>query len=1585
MNVPPHVLVDQEFKLTVTATDDQGVKAIELLRPNGERLREECEEFDDGLFRFAAECSVRFNLFEIVPNLYAYRVFAYDEQDNQFMDFIDVNVEDRALLLIESVDYNGNELRENGHAYVVEADTDAVLTVRYENIGETVNIIGDTAIEIDGFEIEDEPFAALGASRGSDNIEIHLPDLVPGLHRLSVVMKGEGTNNIGYTAEKIYNILVEQPGPEPEPEPERGDLEITEVTVTQNGVQHIDGDPFIQGKPVIVEDLGFVNHGPGNIAGRVRFGFSLINEAGRAVQEGGTTRAILVDAGDDDVVRLGGPFTFNNLEIGRYTVEITMDSDNAVAEVNEENNTFTFEFDVVEPEVEPEAEPTGDLEITQIDMRSDHPAFRHEPFAVNSEIQIRSVEFINHGPENIAADIAFSFRILNEQGRLVIPEESINHAIALDADDEDDFRLRNAEYAFVMNQPGTYTLEANIDADNDVLEHNENNNVYTHEFVVVAQENACQVWTEESLRRIGQMNQDIYDLSRELSDAQMDLRNAEANNDLNEINRLNELIDNLEDDLDELKNDDLDDEHEDFEDIFESCGLAPDLVISDVRIVTLQPLLVGLDEVELEVDFTNQGNHAFYGPYGMEVWYERLFGGHQDLTTYLTLAGPDVAFEAGRTSTVPISISWNEMLNNADVYPINLAVDECVVCSGHLTNNIDNNIPESNENNNRNGIDIEIVDPNANCEEDIDAQRRAIGEARNEANNAFWHHKNNDSALRAAQARGDQNEVDRLQGIVDAAENALEETTEALSAENQELAEVQNQCDIHENPDLVITDVQFIPANVVLGQEYIFEIEVENIGDAPLYGNTITLEAWQPDGVQPRTGFNLGTYVRTNNNVLEAGDSITYSMNTESRYNYFNGENTYAFNAAVDQCHQFCDNPITNSIVESNENNNVFDAEVTVVNDGVDVTLENYPRYLINVEDEQTYLVVGEDSPASDSLASIDIGSRLVSDICNGLDNEVCVANAQDELILSKFDNEIFGFGSENQIMIGDVCENKIFGERDPGLENECERDPVQARADFYEDYGVVDGTALIVIFPRMHRSTVHIGITGPDVQCRREATKVLANYEDHEDILQGTEAIVDCRVEELPEPFDLSVIEIPNANQDDLVVGGSVVVDNAALILDGQVHGRLCHRYATSFNPHDGNNGHGGGQTQCEDDERWIANTQFGPYDVEFNAPGTYTFTFEAWVEDGDGNRLIEINEDNNEVTKSWVVEEPVEPEEPGYYHVVYQSTFWAEHLFDIRDGSFTAIVAAVNNTPRALTWHPDGDEFAYTWARANEAVYKARLDENHEVPNNAVEVVTQGLHIYNELQWSPDGTKIAFSANIGDFDNSDYRLFTMDVDGGNVIEVTANIEGLQNMHGPFYDPAWSPDSSLLTFTPEILADDGVNIDWEIFVVQPDGQGLRRLTNRLHATKRYPSFTADSQHVVYLSHWPNTTLYKVDIHGENDERLFGEQGYDSIAGLEVSPDGEHIAFVARRVNQNIYGLYLVDQEGGQPVYINDVASGQIAWSPDSSQIAILVTNPDNERRNAPALMDLEGNIQIISNDPNQSYYNPVWRPKLIV
>jgi hypothetical protein len=121
--------------------------------------------------------------------------------------------------------------------------------------------------------------------------------------------------------------------------------------------------------------------------------------------------------------------------------------------------------------------------------------------------------------------------------------------------------------------------------------------------------------------------------------------------------------------------------------------------------------------------------------------------------------------------------------------------------------------------------------------------------------------------------------------------------------------------------------------------------------------------------------------------------------------------------------------------------------------------------------------------------------------------------------------------------------------------------------------------------------------------------------------------------------------------------------------------------------------------------------------------------------------------------------------------------------------------------------------------------------------------------------------------------------------------------------------DPEYSPDGTLIAF-----ARSNENLMHDLYVVHPDGGGLRRITTAPLDELNDALWAADSRHVVALS----------AIGNKNVLRLFDAIGdakpVELAAGLQPDnvifrpPDGRQIAF--RATVQERLGLYVMDADG---------------------------------------------------------------------
>ena len=176
----------------------------------------------------------------------------------------------------------------------------------------------------------------------------------------------------------------------------------------------------------------------------------------------------------------------------------------------------------------------------------------------------------------------------------------------------------------------------------------------------------------------------------------------------------------------------------------------------------------------------------------------------------------------------------------------------------------------------------------------------------------------------------------------------------------------------------------------------------------------------------------------------------------------------------------------------------------------------------------------------------------------------------------------------------------------------------------------------------------------------------------------------------------------------------------------------------------------------------------------------------------------------------------------------------------------------------------------------------------------------------------WSPDGTKIAFSAATSGVPD----LWVMAADGSGAVRLTQNA-------GFVGSPAWSPDGTKIAFDCQVApAND------DICVVHADGTGFARLTND-PARDYGAAWKPDGSTLAFA-----TTRFGVDeivlmsATGGSVTRIAA-----GLVGSEPtwSPDGSQLAFV--RLDQNDRDNILAAHTDGSNV-VTIVTGDEPAWRP---------------------------------------------------
>ncbi len=313
---------------------------------------------------------------------------------------------------------------------------------------------------------------------------------------------------------------------------------------------------------------------------------------------------------------------------------------------------------------------------------------------------------------------------------------------------------------------------------------------------------------------------------------------------------------------------------------------------------------------------------------------------------------------------------------------------------------------------------------------------------------------------------------------------------------------------------------------------------------------------------------------------------------------------------------------------------------------------------------------------------------------------------------------------------------------------------------------------------------------------------------------------------------------------------------------------------------------------------------------------------------------------------------------------------------LAPVRNGVIALARAAEGDIALAITIGPDG-----------------RTDERSLFTD-------PGLGQYQELTWSPDGTRLAFVAT-PTAGNGSTEIYTIAADGSNLVQITQNdvdddspawspdgtrlalrvdevdpgAPGDSNVVvtsvsepgvtvlGPGANPVWSPDGLQIAMT---VADGGATRIW----VQEPGGGSRRQVADVSVASARPAWSPDGLRLVVSS----SGLSIVDVASGSLTPLTSEPGSKPIWSIDGS-----IAFAT--TGSASPGVFVIDADGsdlrrvsGDPGVVS-----MMVWSPDGRWLLL----GDDVSGSPASIVDPISGAMISIGVEFGGTRSPAWQPRL--
>jgi len=194
--------------------------------------------------------------------------------------------------------------------------------------------------------------------------------------------------------------------------------------------------------------------------------------------------------------------------------------------------------------------------------------------------------------------------------------------------------------------------------------------------------------------------------------------------------------------------------------------------------------------------------------------------------------------------------------------------------------------------------------------------------------------------------------------------------------------------------------------------------------------------------------------------------------------------------------------------------------------------------------------------------------------------------------------------------------------------------------------------------------------------------------------------------------------------------------------------------------------------------------------------------------------------------------------------------------------------IGADARRTVQQISWSPDGTRIGMVYVdpagrRADEWVQ--RLYVMNADGTNLRPLTDESLRV-TSFSWSPDGSRLVFSAGARGDGRAPSRIFVVEATGGSPT-LLAGVTGS--------DPAWSPDGTKMAFAGHAPGTE----ESDIFSMNADGTQPVRLTTDPHA-EFWPVWSPDGTQILFQrqepgsGHGPSCSLVLMDASGREERVL---------------------------------------------------------------------------------------------------------------
>jgi len=262
------------------------------------------------------------------------------------------------------------------------------------------------------------------------------------------------------------------------------------------------------------------------------------------------------------------------------------------------------------------------------------------------------------------------------------------------------------------------------------------------------------------------------------------------------------------------------------------------------------------------------------------------------------------------------------------------------------------------------------------------------------------------------------------------------------------------------------------------------------------------------------------------------------------------------------------------------------------------------------------------------------------------------------------------------------------------------------------------------------------------------------------------------------------------------------------------------------------------------------------------------------------------------------------------GYFEIYLVSSFDNTITRKLVEGETRESLEEMHWLRPGMGWSPDGKRIVFAAKGGARDVIHILDVEKAEI----TDTYSFDLDGIFSPSWSPDGRRIAFEG----VSDGQSDIYVFNIKSGKLVKVTDDV---------FSDlsPSWSPDGRRIAFAsdrgsfPDSLAagevrmQDPPKLQYDIYVINSDGSGLRRLTSG-DADERTPVWSPDGGRIAFTS--DRNGIFNIYIYSLEDNTIYPIT--DTITGCD------HLSWALRSDRIAFSSLY----NGGYDIYLLENPSG---------------------------------------------------------